>query len=205
MPERGARCGAGARICSPFPGGSGHRWSGKKTGLRGARWTGTGERRVTPAGAGQETRPGAEPMLVATGVASPRRSAGRRARPLSTLPRKRGRERRQGRASVAMSAQQCCRWSADHGRHAPFGAPPPSFVFSLLSVVAKLGRGRAAGMPALILPRTQCGEGGLAPLRGGGGVRRGGFISDVVQVLQPRPLPPRCCAARCPFPLRGAG
>ena len=40
-------------------------------------------RRVTPAGAGsQETRPGAEPMLVATGVASPRRSAGRRARPV---------------------------------------------------------------------------------------------------------------------------
>ena len=69
MLERVRRPRAG--FVTPHPGGPGHRWSGKTTGLRGARWTGTGNRRVTPARAGsQETRPGAEPMLVATGVAS---------------------------------------------------------------------------------------------------------------------------------------
>jgi hypothetical protein len=69
MVERVRRPRAG--FVTPHPGGPGHRWSGKTTGLRGARWTGTGNRRVTPAIAGsQETRPGAEPMLVATGVAS---------------------------------------------------------------------------------------------------------------------------------------
>ena len=156
------------------------------------------QRRVTPAGAGsQETRPGAEPMLVATGVASPRRSAGRRARPLPTLSAQAGRKKRQGRASAA-SATAMCRcggpWMA-----CAFRRSASLFVFRCWWWRQNSGARRAAGMPALIRPRTQCGGGGPRPcaVEGACGDED---LSDAVRAAPPRPLPPRCCAARCPFP-----
>ncbi len=161
-------------------------------------------RRVTPAGAGsQETRPGAEPMLVATGVASPRRSAGRRACPLQTLPRRRGRKKRQGRASAA-SATVMCRcggpWLA-----CAFRRSASLFCFSLLVVVAKLGRGCVAGMPALILPRTQCGGGGPRPCAVEGACSEGALSQTWCQLCS-RGRFRRAAAQRgAPSPLRGVG
>jgi hypothetical protein len=64
---RWSGCGSRGRICSPLPGGSGHRPAGTMTGLRGARWTGIGGRRVTPVKArSQEAR-----LELSGGVRSP--------------------------------------------------------------------------------------------------------------------------------------
>ena len=109
-------------------------------------------KRVTPGGAGsQETRSGAEPMLVVTGVASPRRSAGRRARPFGARPWR-------------CRQQRCCRCSADNGWHAPFGAPPP-FLFHGAAIflrswwLAQPGRGSRRGNVSACPPPRSGGRG----------------------------------------------
>jgi len=123
-------------------------------------------------------------MLVATGVASPRRSAGRRARPV-------------WRASVAMPATAMLPVWRGSWMACAFRRSASLFGFFRRCRQQKPGCGCAAGTLTLIRPRA-AGEGGTAHLRGGGGARRGDLICDVVPALMPRPLPPRY--ARSPFP-----
>ena len=93
---------------TPLPGGSGHlprRYYGRC--VRCCHWTGTGERRVTPAGtASQEARPGVEPLGPASLWQEPRWNADRRARSVERAPHLRVR-----------------RWLYT----APVGVPLPSF------------------------------------------------------------------------------
>ena len=145
-------------------------------------------RRVTPAGAGsQETRPGAEPMLVATGVASPRRSAGRRARPV-------------WRASAQQTSGAYCvhlfaKARTMDGMRLSALRLPRSFF---LRVVAGMTRaqGCAARVLTLIRPRA-AGEGDRALARWRGRAARR-FVWKLVPALMPKPLPP--CFAWSPFP-----
>src|SRR5579863_3242635 len=147
-------------------------------------------RRVTPAGAGsQETRPGAEPMLVATGVASPRRSAGRRARPV-------------WRASAAMAAAAMLPIVArtmDGMRLSALRLPRSLFLArgGWHDLVSKTrARRRAARTLTLIRPRAAgAGDRALARWRGRAAMR---FAYEVVPALMPLPLPP--CSAWSPFP-----
>jgi hypothetical protein len=142
-------------------------------------------RRVTPGGAGsQETRPGAEPMLVATGVASPRRSAGRRARTV-------------WRASVAMSATAMLPIVArtmDGMRLSALRLPRSFFLRVVVGITR--ARMRAARTLTLIRPRAAgAGDRALARWRGRAAMR---FAYEVVPALMPLPLPP--CSAWSPFP-----
>jgi hypothetical protein len=142
-------------------------------------------RRVTPGGAGsQETRPGAEPMLVATGVASPRRSAGRRARTV-------------WRASVAMSATAMLPIVArtmDGMRLSALRLPRSFFLRVVVGITR--ARMRAARTLTLIRPRAGgAGDRALARWRGRAAMR---FAYEVVPALMPLPLPP--CSAWSPFP-----
>jgi hypothetical protein len=142
-------------------------------------------RRVTPGGAGsQETRPGAEPMLVATGVASPRRSAGRRARTV-------------WRASVAMSATAMLPIVArtmDGMRLSALRLPRSFFLRVVVGITR--ARMRAARTLTLIRPRAAgAGDRALARWRGRAAMR---FAYEVVPALMPLPLPP--CSAWSPVP-----
>jgi hypothetical protein len=142
-------------------------------------------RRVTPAiAASQETWPGAEPMLVATGVASPRRSAGRRARTV-------------WRASVAMSATAMLPIVArtmDGMRLSALRLPRSFFLRVVVGITR--ARMRAARTLTLIRPRAAgAGDRALARWRGRAAMR---FAYEVVPALMPLPLPP--CSAWSPFP-----
>jgi hypothetical protein len=99
---------------------SGHHLAGKRTGLRGARWTGQ-------ARGGQNTRPSRVPGNVVLELSQrrlrlrwrvPRRSAGRRARP----------DWRAAAKADELRRLRTCLRCADNGWHAPFGAPPPFFA-----------------------------------------------------------------------------
>ena len=117
-PEKRSEGGARARICSPLPGGSGaplgrHKDRSARSSLD---WTSPRRAKHPPQPRPRKRGSGAEPMLVATGLASA--AAKRRKAGAPRLARCRDSRR------VAHTAYTCRR-CADNGWHAPFGAPPP--------------------------------------------------------------------------------
>jgi hypothetical protein len=111
--------GPRGRICSPLPGGSGHRPAGIRTGLRGARCTGRrgmrGNARITPPSreARPEPRPiGGNPAERQSRSGAPR---GERAPSLPSPARGGGRRKARCRASQARTMDGCA-----FRRSAPF-------------------------------------------------------------------------------------